>query len=773
MKRELPWVLSIMVGLMIVGWPVPLQAQTDPAYEAELRRLYDDPSQFEQLSGAARSLLARKFGRRGAPVAPVPRVEPTEAGEAPLAPATVTVNNPDATAQDTQSETGVLAVGSTVVSAYNDSGSCLPVCGVSPGNKFTGYSRSTNGGASFSDMGTLPTATGGDVGDPVLARSDTTGAIFLVTLRFSGTGLQCFRSTDTGATWLAPSNCGPGSSGFQDKPWITIDNWAGTGNGNVYVAWSDFGSTPGIRFARSTDGGATYLPSPGTLLWPGGQGANVVVGTNHHVYVFSWQGTTPQSIQMRKSTDLGVTFSSAVTVAADLNTTGVNGDLALAGGFRSNSFPQAAVSPSGDIYVAYNRIFNPMGNLQDTDIRLRRSTDGGATWTGFITPGSSGATDWSPSIAVAEGPSQRIMLSWYQKPSDGTTTGNIIHRKGTFVDGVTFTEIGFGDFNITTSPFPIVINQDPVVDATYMGDYDQPDADSTYFYQTWGDNSLGTTFHAHQPDVRFSKYYVFGAPGTNVAAVLPLSRSHTLGSGVPPTAFAAIINAGDAVAANCRVAPPSSPPTGLGAFTYHTTNSSNALIGTPNTPANIAPGAIQNFVFGFAPTGEIAAGTSLSMRFLCDNVTPAAEIVGVNNFIIGVSSTPIPDPIALVSTISNDGVVRIPGPAGTQLFAIGTSNVGATGTITVAADTGGVSLPLTLMVCETTGGPVCLAPPTSSVTVTYGAGENRSFAFFATASGSIPFVPQTNRVFPRLTQGSDLRGATSAAVCTVGVGNGC
>jgi hypothetical protein len=52
------------------------------------------------------------------------------------------------------------------------------------------------------------------------------------------------------------------------------------------------------------------------------------------------------------------------------------------------------------------------------------------------------------------------------------------------------------------------------------------------------------------------------------------------------------------------------------------------------------------------------------------------------------------------------------------------------------------------------------------VTVNYAGGTNRSFAFFAQASGSIPFDPATNRVFARLTQAGVLRGATSAAVCT-------
>src|SRR5213592_900613 len=63
------------------------------------------------------------------------------------------VNDPslDTTGQDTQSETSTIAFGSTVLVSYNDSGSYA----LSP-NQFTGWSRSTNGGASFTDMGPLP-----------------------------------------------------------------------------------------------------------------------------------------------------------------------------------------------------------------------------------------------------------------------------------------------------------------------------------------------------------------------------------------------------------------------------------------------------------------------------------------------------------------------------------------------------------------------------------------------------------------------------------------
>src|SRR5262249_61275417 len=62
---------------------------------------------------------------------------------------------------------------------------------------------------------------------------------------------------------------------------------------------------------------------------------------------------TPNIIRVRKSTDQGVSFEAAVNVAT-LNTNGVNGSLALAGGFRTNAFPQAPATPAnGDLDAGY------------------------------------------------------------------------------------------------------------------------------------------------------------------------------------------------------------------------------------------------------------------------------------------------------------------------------------------------------------------------------------------------------------------------------------
>ena len=80
----------------------------------------------------------------------------------------------------TQSETTLVAFGNTVVVGFNDSGS-----NSGGTNKFTGFARSTDGGATFTDGGTLPTNPVGDAGDPVLARNNTTGRLYFSTLGFS------------------------------------------------------------------------------------------------------------------------------------------------------------------------------------------------------------------------------------------------------------------------------------------------------------------------------------------------------------------------------------------------------------------------------------------------------------------------------------------------------------------------------------------------------------------------------------------------------------
>src|SRR5262249_41209812 len=158
-------------------------------------------------------------------------------------------------------------------------------------------------------------------------RDNVTGRVYYSTLQFSGSSIDVFHSDDNGASWSAPVSGAPGKSGTQDKEWIAVDNFSGAGQGNVYLIELDFGGGNGIYFFRSTDQRNTFGPTGCTLIVSGSQGAFVAVGPDHSVYVFWFAGST---IQMRKSTDLGLTFGAPVTVASGL-VGGTNGDLGLTG----------------------------------------------------------------------------------------------------------------------------------------------------------------------------------------------------------------------------------------------------------------------------------------------------------------------------------------------------------------------------------------------------------------------------------------------------------
>jgi len=247
------------------------------------------------------------------------------------------------------------------------------------------------------------------------------------------------------------------------------------------------------------------------------------------------------------------------------------------------------------------------------------------------------------------------------------------------------------------------------------------------------------------------------------AAVLPASRSVQVGN--TATAFATTINIGNATATDCGIAPLTSVQAD---FSYQTTDASNALTGTPNTPIDIGAGGSQSYVFAFTPTA-LFSPVDVRLTFDCTNTDPAAVTVGLNTLLLVADSNPVPDIIALAATLAGDGVVNL---ASAGIFSVATVNVGTVGSISVSADTGGASLPVSIALCETdpaTG--VCINPtvPASGlVTTSIAADATPTFAFFVTATDTVPFDPANNRIFVRFKDaGGVTRGSTSVAVRTL------
>jgi hypothetical protein len=248
-----------------------------------------------------------------------------------------------------------------------------------------------------------------------------------------------------------------------------------------------------------------------------------------------------------------------------------------------------------------------------------------------------------------------------------------------------------------------------------------------------------------------------------VAAVLPTSRSVQVGT--PATAFATLINTDSNTATGCTISPHTSIPA---TFTYQTTDpATNQVTGFGNTPVDIPAGAAQSFVFALTPNTPMAP-TDLQLSFDCANADPAPIISGLNTFLFSASATPVADILALVATLTNDGIVNVPGSNGTGVFAVATVNMGAGDVLTVTADTRGVILPVNIFICQTDPQTsACFSPPENSVTTMILSNETPTFGLFVAAAGDVSFVPETNRIFVRFKDsGNVTRGLASVAVRT-------
>jgi hypothetical protein len=289
----------------------------------------------------------------------------------------VAVNDPggDSGTSTTQSETSMalnLDTG-TICAGYNDSYHYF-----SSGNGFTGFSPSTDNGATFVDRGALGTSS---IGDPALVWRKADGHFYFGALHDNGLGL--WKSTDDCQSFqfLAMMH-----SGFSDdKELLAFDNNpASPYYGRLYMAFTNFSSDSKIWALYSADAGATW--NAGVPISPTSsvQGAWPVVAPNGDVYV-GWVKFSGNIVTMEiaRSTDGGVSYGLVTSPAANVGrpqnaaATGSCGRAALKGNIRYLPSPQIAFGADGVLHAVYS--YSPGGG-DDCDSFYRRSADGGATW---------------------------------------------------------------------------------------------------------------------------------------------------------------------------------------------------------------------------------------------------------------------------------------------------------------------------------------------------------------------------------------------------------
>lgn len=227
-------------------------------------------------------------------------------------------------------------------------------------------------------------------------------------------GIFLARSDDGGETFesaavSAPSEEIPGKA----RPMLAVDP---NDSDTVHVSWmqSPAEGKSLAQVATTTDGGETWTEPTDLSLSKGGYQPRLAVGpdsTAHAVFPASSFhedkafDEVVRPLMYSRSTDGGQSWSEATAI--DPGNTG----------FYAMRKAVIAAGPEGTVYTAWygseQTTIDPQ--VDDVDIFLRRSTDGGDTWSDRVTinddAGDGYTNHYDPGIAIA--PNGRVDVAWY------------------------------------------------------------------------------------------------------------------------------------------------------------------------------------------------------------------------------------------------------------------------------------------------------------------------------------------------------------------------
>jgi hypothetical protein len=304
----------------------------------------------------------------------------------------------------TQVEPDSASWGSTIVTVFQ-SGRFA-----NGGAEAIGFSTSRDAGRSWKS-GRL-TGAFERVSDPVVAY-DPVHRWWIATVLASEESIAVFRSRD-GLVWRRPVIV-EGEGQEYDKEWITCDTWASSRlRGRCYLVYMNF-STHTIETRRSTNGGSSWS-APVTVdadRFPAiVNGPQIAVRPNGHLLLaFSVWGSPlgGNEIAAARSVDGGVTFSAHARVA-DLDA----GELSW---LRAPPFATLDVDAAGTVYVAWRNC--DFSAQCSGEIDLVRSSDG-IRWTAPerlpTGPGDGSVFYFLPAIAVdpaTSGATARLALLFH------------------------------------------------------------------------------------------------------------------------------------------------------------------------------------------------------------------------------------------------------------------------------------------------------------------------------------------------------------------------
>ncbi|MCB0263305.1 MAG: T9SS type A sorting domain-containing protein [Calditrichaeota bacterium] len=351
---------------------------------------------------------------------------------------------------------------------------------------------STNGGDSWFGSDTCkgePIVFHG--GDPGIA-IDKNGTFILTRLGtppFSG--VYAHYSTDNGASW---SNQITITTDDIERAAIATDaSPESPFYGRTYAVFVKFASPFAVHISHTDDGGASWS-TPLRINNPAnaGRGADITIGKDGTVYV-CWAGVTNTSpfaeilTGFAKSSNGGQNWT---VQESAFEMSGIQGQLAQKANIRVNGLPRIEIDNSGGardgwVYI----ITTEKGRLpagSDPDVILRRSGDGGQTWSAGIRVNqdvlNNGKIQYFPALHVDDDGGLNAIF-YDDRTTTSDSTGVFLARSTDGGDG--WTEIEVSDHNF--KPVPI-----GGLGAGYQGDNIDIISSDGQLLPMWMDNSSGT-----------------------------------------------------------------------------------------------------------------------------------------------------------------------------------------------------------------------------------------------------------------------------------------